>query len=71
MPCNGLLAIYSHNVSDKNFTEAKIANQLNNVSSVTQYPIQSCLISWPARLAKSWVLQTFYVRFPVLVNHAK
>ena len=62
------IAITFHN----NLTEAKIASELiTSVQSLNIYSTTLCLISWPARLAKSWVLQYFYVRFPVLVNHAK
>ena len=35
------------------------------------YSTKSCLIPWPARLVKPWMLQRFYVRFPVVVNHPK
>ena len=73
MPCNRLLSILTfHN----NLTEAKIANELiMSVQSLNilhlNYSSKSCLISWPARLVKPWMLQTFHVRFPVLVNQAK
>ena len=70
MPCNRLLSTYSLNIS-KQFNGSKICERINYVSSVTQNATNSCLISWPARLAKSWVLQTIHVRFSVLVNHAK
>ena len=59
-------------------TEAKIANELiTSVQSFNilhlNYSTKSCLISWPARLVKLGVLQTFHVWFPVfkLVNHTK
>ena len=69
------IAITFHN----NLTEAKIVNELiKSVQSLNilhlSYSTKLCLIqliSWPAHLAKPWVLQTFHVRFPVLVNHAK
>ena len=55
-------------------TKAKIANQLiMSVQSLNilhlNYSTKSCLISWPARFVKPWMLQTFHVQFPVLVNH--
>ena len=55
-----------------NLTKAQIANEL--FTSVQSLNIQlSCVLqgSWPARLVKPWVLQTFHVQFPVLVHHAK
>ena len=69
------IAITFHN----NLTEAKIVNELiKSVQSLNilhlSYSTKLCLIqliSWPAHLAKPWVLETFHVRFPVLVNHAK
>ena len=64
--------LYTAITFQNNLTEAKLANELiTSVQSLKMQLIQSCLISWPARLAKSWVLQTFHVWFPVLVNHAK
>ena len=55
MPCNRLLSIYSHNIL-KQFNRSKTCDRINSVSSVTQLvtSTNSCLISWPARLAKSW-----------------
>ena len=66
------MAVTFHN----NLTEAKIANKLiMSVQSLNilhlNYSTKSFLISWPARLVKPWMLQTFQVPFPVLVNHAK
>ena len=54
----------------------KIANELiMSAQSLNilhlSYSTKSCLISWPARLVKPWMLQTFHVQFPVLVNHPK
>ena len=58
-----------------NLIKANIANELiMSVQSLNilhlSYSTKSCLISWPARMVKPWMLQTFHVRFPVLVNHA-
>ena len=59
-----------------NLSETKIANEsIMSVQSLIilhlNYSTKSCLISWPARLVKPWMLQTFHVRFPVLVKNAK
>ena len=57
--------------------EAKIANELImsvqslNILHLSYSILKSCLISWPARLVKPWMIQTFHVWFPVLVNDAK
>ena len=66
------IAITFHN----NLTEAKMPNELMmSVQSLNilhlSYTTKSCLISWPVRLVKPWMLQTFHVRFTVLVNHEK
>ena len=79
MPCNRLLlSIYNNTHNNmitfhNNLTKAKIANELiMSVQSLNILHLNiTCLISWPARLVKPWMLQTFHVRFPVLVNHAK
>ena len=70
------IAIKFHNSSTE--AEAKIANEfIPSVQSLTILHIKYllnwrlCFISWSALLVKPWVLQTFHVRFPVLVNHAK
>ena len=63
------MAITLHN----NLTEAKIANESIRQFSIlllTIYSTKSCFISWPARLIIPRVLQSFHVRFLVLVNHA-
>ena len=66
------IAITFHN----NLTGAKIGNELiTSVQSLNilhlNYSTKSCLISWPARLVKPWMLQTVRVRSPVLVDHPK
>ena len=62
------IAITFHN----NLNEAKIASELiTSDQSLNIYSTTLCLISLPARLAKSSMLQYFYVRSPVLVDHAK
>ena len=82
MPCNRLLlSIYNNTHNNmitfhNNLTKAKIANELiMSVQSLNilhlNYSTKSCLISWPVRLVKPWMLQTFQVRFPVLINHPK
>ena len=57
-----------------NLSETKIANELiMSVQSliILHLKTKSCLISWSARLVKPWMLQTFHVRFPDLVNGPK
>ena len=44
-------SLYTAITFQNNLTEAKTCERINNVSSVTQYATNSCLISWPARLA--------------------
>ena len=70
------ITITFHNNSTE--AKAKIANEF--ISSAQSHNIlhikyllnwRLCFISWPALLVKPWLLQTFHVRFPVLVNHAK
>ena len=65
------IAITFHN----NLTEAKIANELITLGQALDIVylnlLNCCLISWPTRLVILWVQQTFHVRFPVLVSHAK
>ena len=60
------------------FNRSKNYEQINNVSSVTQNPASqftqlSCVLFPRLHVWSNlgWMLQTFHVRFPVLVNHAK
>ena len=66
------VAITFHN----NLIEAKIANKLiMSVQSldILHLSLLKLVVSYflASLLAKSWVLQTFQVHFPVLVNHKK
>ena len=58
-----------HNISPQ-LNRSKNYERINNVSSVTQNPA-SQFTQLSCVLVKPWMLQTFHVQLPVLVNHAK